>query len=310
MTVRVLLVLVAFAILYGCGQASSPVEKQEERQGAEPVARGDQGKAKTVTPSPFEQGETTQQVVGNMPIAGAIGESVETPQFDYRVLDYFVADTYYYMEDPSIDEYQDRYSEVGKFVVVNYSVRNTSPQTVTANLGASLHVRVPDGKVEVYDESDQVAHPHTGGIIGGPELAPREVLLGQFIFDVPAEVQPELLAVFHEDEIEEPRGEAGVVDLTESDPQGPRPEEILALQWEYANMTAWKQAYDLFAQESKDRVPLEVYVRRNEEDVANSITEYAFPSVEIQGDHATIERVFTYEMPDEGFQDKDRKSVV
>jgi hypothetical protein len=28
MAVRVLLVLVAFAVLYGCGQASSPVERQ------------------------------------------------------------------------------------------------------------------------------------------------------------------------------------------------------------------------------------------------------------------------------------------
>jgi hypothetical protein len=31
MAVRVLLVLRAFAILYGCGQASSPVEEQEKQ---------------------------------------------------------------------------------------------------------------------------------------------------------------------------------------------------------------------------------------------------------------------------------------
>jgi hypothetical protein len=36
-----------------------------------------------------------------------------------------------------------------------------------------------------------------------------------------------------------------VVDLTEVAPQGPRPQEILALQYEYFNMTAWKQAYEL-----------------------------------------------------------------
>jgi hypothetical protein len=35
MAVRVLLVVSAFAVLYGCGQASSPVEKQERREGAE-----------------------------------------------------------------------------------------------------------------------------------------------------------------------------------------------------------------------------------------------------------------------------------
>jgi sortase A len=40
--VRVLvLVVAAFAILYGCGQASSPVEKQDKRDGVEQVAQGD-----------------------------------------------------------------------------------------------------------------------------------------------------------------------------------------------------------------------------------------------------------------------------
>ena len=36
MTVRVLLVMTAFAVLYGCGQVSSPVEKQEKQEGVEP----------------------------------------------------------------------------------------------------------------------------------------------------------------------------------------------------------------------------------------------------------------------------------
>ncbi len=35
MAVRVLLVLTTFAVLYGCGQASSPVEKQEKQGGVE-----------------------------------------------------------------------------------------------------------------------------------------------------------------------------------------------------------------------------------------------------------------------------------
>src|SRR5215210_3326948 len=35
MAVRVLLVLAAYAVLYGCGQASSPVEKQEKKEGVE-----------------------------------------------------------------------------------------------------------------------------------------------------------------------------------------------------------------------------------------------------------------------------------
>ena len=35
---RVILVFAAFAVLYGCGQANSPVEKQEKRGGAKQVA--------------------------------------------------------------------------------------------------------------------------------------------------------------------------------------------------------------------------------------------------------------------------------
>jgi hypothetical protein len=39
MAVRVLLVVAAFAVLYGCGQTNSPPEKQEKQAGAEQVAR-------------------------------------------------------------------------------------------------------------------------------------------------------------------------------------------------------------------------------------------------------------------------------
>ncbi len=39
MVVRILLALVAFAVIYGCGQTSSPPEKQESKKGAEQVAR-------------------------------------------------------------------------------------------------------------------------------------------------------------------------------------------------------------------------------------------------------------------------------
>jgi hypothetical protein len=43
MAVRVLLVLSAFTVLYGCygcGQASTPVEKQERKEGVEQAAEG------------------------------------------------------------------------------------------------------------------------------------------------------------------------------------------------------------------------------------------------------------------------------
>lgn len=304
MAVRTLLVLVAFAVLYGCGQASSPVERQEKQGGVEQA----QGQKKP------KGGEATgPDTMGNIPISGVIGENVETPSFDYRILDVFTTDHYYYLEDPSVPFERDAFSEAGKFVVLTYSMTNTSPQPVTANLGALLHVRADD-KVEVYDESDQVTHPYSGGIIGGPELAPRQVLLGQFIFDVPTDVEPELVAVLYEDEMEEPRGEAGAVNLTEKDPQGARPEEILALQWQYNNMLEWEEIYELHAQESKDRVPRETFVSALQQDLeqadAYAIEDYSFPTIEVDGDHATIERVFDWATPDDFGQDKATQEMV
>src|SRR5215216_4960859 len=54
------------------------------------------------------------------------------------------------------------------------------------------------------------------------------------------EVKPELLAVAEEGATATDSAEVRVVDLRESDPQGPRPEEILALQFEYYNMTDYE----------------------------------------------------------------------
>ena len=72
---------------------------------------------------------------------------------------------------------------------------------------------------------------------------------------------------------------------------------MLALQHEYTNMS-WEQAYGLFAQESKDRITLEQYQgyqgNLDAESGAATIKDYAFPSVEVQGHRATIERVLTY----------------
>jgi hypothetical protein len=255
MAVRILLALLVSIVMYGCRQSSPPAEQAEKESNVKP---------KTGTPSGTGQQETTQQAAGNIPLDGVIGESIETPQFDYRVLDVFVTDHYFYNEDPSIDFVRDAFSQVGQFVVINYSVTNTSPETVKANLGARLFVEA-GSKVEIYEETDAVAHPRSGGMIGGPEIGPRGLLLGQFIFDVPVDVEPETLAVLFQDDIEEARGEAGNVDLTEEDTQGLRPEEVLALQFEYNNMTVYEQAYELFAQETKDRVSGQKYVAGQKE---------------------------------------------
>jgi hypothetical protein len=293
MAVRVLWVLAAFAVLYGCGQASSPVEQQEKQEGAEPVAQGEQGQSKSASPEP-----TTVQAVGNVPVAGVIGDSVEAGSFDLRVLDYFTTDHYYYAVDLYFDDAQDVISQAGKFVVVNYSVTNTSPQTVGPNLLGTLHVTAPDGKTEVYDQTDAVTPPHRGAPnLYLDDIPPRGMLLSQFIFDVPTDVKPELLVVTEEPQIATVN-DVGTIEVTEDDPQGARPEEILALQFEYYNMGYYEKDYELFAQETQDRVSEQVYVSKNREDdqKGNGLTfmKYSFPSVKIEGDHATMDVVRTF----------------
>jgi hypothetical protein len=149
MAVRVLLVLTAFAVLYGCGQASSPVEKQEKQVGAEQVAREEE----QASPEP-----TTAEAVGNIPIAGIVGESVEAGSFDLRVLDYFVTDNYYY--NGGLYEEEEGISQLGKFIVVNYSLTNTSPGTISLFFNAYLHARANSGKIEVYEPHQQIIPPH------------------------------------------------------------------------------------------------------------------------------------------------------
>jgi hypothetical protein len=289
--VRALVILaVLLAALSGCDRANSPVEKQEKRGGG----LGQAAQEEQPPPQAAASGRTAEGTAGNIPINGVVGESVETPQFDYRIVDSFTTDRYYYLESPNTygPMYEEAYSQAGKFMVLTYSVTNTSPQTVKANLGARLFAKAGG---EVYEESDVAVHPYSGLAGGGIVRAPREMRLGQFIFDVPVDVEPRLVAVLYEDELEEIRGEAGAVDLTEENPQGPRPEEILALQYEFTNMGEWEEAYDLFAQESQDRVPLEQYgpSTKKEEMEFGAVTDYAFPSVEVEGDRATVERIIT-----------------
>ena len=82
------------------------------------------------------------------------------------------------------------------------------------------------------------------------------------------------------------------------------PEEILALQSEYFNMTDFERVYDLYAQESKDRVSEQVFVGAEKEAKQQGVspttpTSYSIPSVQIEGDRATI-HVVAVEPPVEG----------
>ena len=274
----VLLVLSLLAVLCGCDQASSPVEKQERRGGVEQDAGGE-----------------PEQATSNE--AAIVGEGVETPSADYRFLDYFATDHYYYLENPSKDDVVEGYSQAGKFVVVTYSVTNPSARTLRPDLVAMLRARV-GGETGVYEESEDVMHPRSSpGVL---ELAPGQLGTGQFIFDVPASADPEQVAVAFEEDSEHPGGEAGAVDLTRRNPLGPSAEETLALQYEYLNMTAWERAYELFAEESKREVTLEqyqTYMDSGHSERPTAVIEYAFPSVEFEGVRTAIEREFTLATP-------------
>jgi hypothetical protein len=251
--------------------------------------------------------------VGNIPIAGVVGEAVETEGYDLRVLDTFVADHYYYATDPYLGEYQEAFPTAGQFLVVNYSVRNTGAQTVGPNLIGTLHTRAPDGKIEVYDQTDLVSPPHRpSGDLYLDDIPTRQLLVSQFIFDVPTDVEPEVLAVTEEPQIGTVY-DVGAVDLTTSSPALISPEEILSLQYEYYNMTAWSAAYDLFAQESKDRVPEQTFVSKNQQQIKKyreAFTKYSFPSVEVAGDRATMKVVRTASWKDDEYQDRITQEAV
>jgi hypothetical protein len=90
MTVRVLLVLAALAVLYGCGQASSPPERQEKQGGVEEVApeeatENEQAQGAPDSKPPGEGGLSQQQWIetygphrGSAAVQGPQGLKYET----------------------------------------------------------------------------------------------------------------------------------------------------------------------------------------------------------------------------------------
>ena len=65
MAFRVLWMLAAFAVLYGCGQASSPAEKQEKKQSveeAQPEERKEQAAPEPTTVGPLEYGDPVELI--------------------------------------------------------------------------------------------------------------------------------------------------------------------------------------------------------------------------------------------------------
>ncbi len=76
-------------------------------------------------------------------------------------------------------------------------------------------------------------------------------------------------------------------------PEQQSPEETLALQYRHINAGDYESAYALFAEQSKQAVPPEQYRAFFEENAPYSVTDYSFPSVEVDGETATVEAEFT-----------------
>lgn len=81
--------------------------------------------------------------------------------------------------------------------------------------------------------------------------------------------------------------------LPKSQSEGQSPEDVLTSQYEFINAGDYESAYALFDEGSKRAATLEQYKAFFEANAPYSVTGYSFPSVEEQGDTATVEAAFT-----------------
>ena len=66
------------------------------------------------------------------------------------------------------------------------------------------------------------------------------------------------------------------------------PQDVLASQYRHINSGDYGSAYDLFDERSQDLVSLEQYIAFFASEAPYRITDYSFPSVEVQGDTASV----------------------
>src|SRR5918993_3904911 len=118
----ILIVAVLAALVAGCGTGGN-----EQGQTVEPK----QGHASQ------EEAPKPEKSTAPAPLDALVGAAVDTGDTDFRVLDLFEADEYFYgaME---MTEKVDTYSRAGKFVTFIYSVRNTADTTKVVSLQADL----------------------------------------------------------------------------------------------------------------------------------------------------------------------------
>lgn len=271
---------------------NTTTEVESNRPTSTPLDETTQATQAVTTPL----GETTQADVLGEEISADIptvklGESVSLGPFDFRVLDFTSTDHYTYVEAtyPSIEEVDmvDTFPQVGKFVVVTYVVENTTNTPIDPEGVSTLVTATP----EFYEIAEDVSHPPT--VYGDRTLQPRQTRVGQLIFDVPQDVEPSRLDVYATDESMEPINQGAEVDLSAEAPEEIPPEDILALQYEYVTMAAFDEAYALFADQSQQLVSPEQYKAFFENVGPYGTKNYSFPSVQVQGDTATVNVVFT-----------------
>lgn len=284
--VAAVLFLCAALSVGACGSGDQAEPQQQPGNGSRAT---EEVTGQTVRPSP-DAGEDTSQVGAAEVPSGGVGEAIPLAGVEVRVLDYLSTPEYSYIESAYSDGTwmgEEGIATAGKFVVVNYAVRNTGSAPTTTALTGMLETA--DG--ESYQEADAPKNPQSG--YTGLELAPRELGIGQLIFDVPEDVEPVRLNLSVEDASGQPTGQGATVDLTRQDPQGPSPEEILALYYTYGNMGAYAQQYALFSYESKQRITEEQFVSYFESIYPSGTKDFSFPSVDVRGEEATVEIVRT-----------------
>jgi hypothetical protein len=238
--------------------------------------------AKESKPAP----EKTAPEAMEAPESPVVGESMDAEDFEFRVLDVTRDQRWFYPETE--DGYGSQAeSFAGEFVTVWYSVRNTGVQPMSLRPGANLET----------DSGETFSRSETATCDELKRLQPRALELGCFVFDVPEDAAPESVWVRFN------RGNLApeTFNLTEARLEDVSPEETLAMYWEYLNVGYFDLAYDQFASESKAQFTSEQFqtamtTGTSEQWRRYPISDYAFPSVEIEGDRATVERVMmTYD---------------
>lgn len=234
--------------------------------------------AKESKPAP----EKTAPEAMEAPESPVVGEGVDEGDFEFRVLDVTRDKSWFY---PETDIASGSYAEsfAGKFVTVWYSVRNTSTGPMTLSPGAKLTTDSGETFGLAGAECDPLG-----------KQQPRGLQLGCFVFDVPTDVEPESVWVQFR------RGNLApeTFDLTKAQPEDIGPDETMALHWEYLNVGYFALAYELFATSSQQQFSSEQYqtamtTGTSEQWRRYPISDYAFPSVRVEGDHATVERIYT-----------------